>query len=114
MSQSVNKHGLHCKFICGWSFSKTAWPIEPKLDRKPLWKVVYQEFLFCFDLLTNMATIGRAVYNYGFSVFSTIFYHKIQTTIYVNVTVLFVNMKNRITDQHHENACDEKSFKQSM
>jgi hypothetical protein len=61
-----------------------------------------------------MATIGRAVYNYGFSVFSTIFYHKIQTTIYVNVTVLFVNMKNRITDQHHENACDEKSFKQSV
>lgn len=31
-----------------------------------------------------------------------------------NKNVLFVNMKNRITDQHNENVCDEKSFKQSV
>ena len=52
--------------------------------------------------------------------FSTIFNHKIRTTIYGNETAvycrcvkndLFLNLKNLITDQHQENTWDEKSFK---
>jgi hypothetical protein len=67
-SRSVNKHGRHKRFLflIGRFYkifsSQTAQQNEPKLGRKQLWKVFYNDCTFHLDLLTNMVATDNSCF----------------------------------------------------
>jgi hypothetical protein len=55
-----NSHRCFLPRFSPFSPAVSEWPNDMKLGKKHLWKVLYRDFLFLLDPLTNMAATGNS------------------------------------------------------